>query len=334
MLRRARQAAELTQEELAERARLSGRAISDLERGIKRPRRDTLDLLAEALGLSEKDREVFNAAARQPIRRGGDRQAADEGMEDTTSAWVYVAHAQADDSVVDRLRIDLQHYRITVWVDEHDLLPGTPDWEQALREAIRASLAILLLASPHTRSSRYVADELRVAELYGRRVYPLWIDGEQWMECVPLGWGGLQYLDARGERYTTALTALATEIQRLLDRQRRDQPNQPRRRPCPRSSRATPIRACAPFTGEDAGDFFGREQLVEAAASQLLTTTAGAAASLPGAGGRERLREVQRDCWRDCCRACRRARSPAARRGSIWRRWCRAPGRWMPWLRP
>jgi transcriptional regulator with XRE-family HTH domain len=46
----------LTQEELAERSRLSALAISDLERGIKsHPRLSTLRLLAEALGLDASE---------------------------------------------------------------------------------------------------------------------------------------------------------------------------------------------------------------------------------------------------------------------------------------
>jgi len=46
MLRRYRRAAGLTQEGLAERAGLSTRTVSDLERGeILAPRQDTLDLL-------------------------------------------------------------------------------------------------------------------------------------------------------------------------------------------------------------------------------------------------------------------------------------------------
>ena len=45
LLRRYREAASLTQEALAERARLSARAISDLERGVKHtPRHDTVAL--------------------------------------------------------------------------------------------------------------------------------------------------------------------------------------------------------------------------------------------------------------------------------------------------
>lgn len=77
MLRRYRSAADLSQEALAERAGLSARAISDLERGVKRsPRKDTVELLANALDLSPHKRALFTAATRsgaepplsQPLR--------------------------------------------------------------------------------------------------------------------------------------------------------------------------------------------------------------------------------------------------------------------------
>ncbi len=51
LLRRYRREAALTQEQLAERAGLSVRGLSDLERGARvHPHRHTLDLLAAALG--------------------------------------------------------------------------------------------------------------------------------------------------------------------------------------------------------------------------------------------------------------------------------------------
>ena len=65
LLKRYRAAVGLTQEELAERARLSVRSIADLERGARRtPRKDTVHLLAAALSLSPDDRALFEAAAR------------------------------------------------------------------------------------------------------------------------------------------------------------------------------------------------------------------------------------------------------------------------------
>jgi predicted ATPase/DNA-binding XRE family transcriptional regulator/uncharacterized protein HemY len=67
LLRRFRLEAGLSQEALAERAHLSVRAISDLERGVKQwPRPETLQLLAEALNLAPQDRAAMAAAARRP----------------------------------------------------------------------------------------------------------------------------------------------------------------------------------------------------------------------------------------------------------------------------
>jgi predicted ATPase/DNA-binding XRE family transcriptional regulator len=65
LLKRYRVAAGLTQEELAQRAGLSPKAVSDLERGARRfPRKDTVALLAEALGVSERERTTLESAAR------------------------------------------------------------------------------------------------------------------------------------------------------------------------------------------------------------------------------------------------------------------------------
>jgi predicted ATPase/transcriptional regulator with XRE-family HTH domain len=64
LLRRLRRAAGYTQEELARRARLGARSVSDLERGISTaPRRDTVALLAAALRLDAAARTAFEAAA-------------------------------------------------------------------------------------------------------------------------------------------------------------------------------------------------------------------------------------------------------------------------------
>src|SRR5579871_2322246 len=66
LLKRYRELADLTQEALAERAHLSVRGISDLERGVRRaPRPDTLLLLITALGLSGQARTELEAAARR-----------------------------------------------------------------------------------------------------------------------------------------------------------------------------------------------------------------------------------------------------------------------------
>jgi len=76
LLKRYRLAAGLTQEELAERAGLSVRAISDLERGLHRsPQKETVNLLADALRLKPDDRVALQGAGRVGhAHRGVSRQ--------------------------------------------------------------------------------------------------------------------------------------------------------------------------------------------------------------------------------------------------------------------
>jgi transcriptional regulator with XRE-family HTH domain len=67
-LRLLRSAASLSQEELAARAGLSVRGISDLERGARAaPRLETVRMLADALSLDEDDRAALLAASRPAL---------------------------------------------------------------------------------------------------------------------------------------------------------------------------------------------------------------------------------------------------------------------------
>ena len=81
LLRRYRRAAGLTQEELAAKAGVSARTISDLERGLtRRSHADTLALLADALRLTPDERAAFAAATRalRPEARNPDANHAAE----------------------------------------------------------------------------------------------------------------------------------------------------------------------------------------------------------------------------------------------------------------
>jgi predicted ATPase/DNA-binding XRE family transcriptional regulator len=67
LLKRHRLSAGLSQEALAERAGVSWRTISDLERGVKQgPRGSTLRLLADALALGTEERAALHASAAPP----------------------------------------------------------------------------------------------------------------------------------------------------------------------------------------------------------------------------------------------------------------------------
>jgi transcriptional regulator with XRE-family HTH domain len=71
LLRRLRERALVSQEELAARAGVSVRAIGNLEQGrVGRPRGGSVRLLADALGLVGLERQRFEDAARQRVEDG------------------------------------------------------------------------------------------------------------------------------------------------------------------------------------------------------------------------------------------------------------------------
>jgi tetratricopeptide (TPR) repeat protein/transcriptional regulator with XRE-family HTH domain len=106
LLRRYRLAAGLTQEELADQAGLSVRGLSDLERGARRaPRRETVQLLAEALHLPAAERTRLEAAARQ---RGVPAVQASEGSgpSPTSSAALPLVGRAQELALLDQLLAD------------------------------------------------------------------------------------------------------------------------------------------------------------------------------------------------------------------------------------
>ncbi|MBV9690379.1 MAG: TIR domain-containing protein [Ktedonobacteraceae bacterium] len=183
-------------------------------------------------------------------------------MRSTHSLFVFLSYSHNDLSCVERLQADLLAHDIAVWIDHEDIKPGTPDWEGALRVAIRAASAVIFIASPDARASRYVKDELHIAEMYHRPIYPLWVAGDDWREAAPIGWGGAQYLDARGDHYSQAVGELVMtlnraratlETQHPLAQQDSSLINQPR----------NPYKGLRAFAREDAADFFGRDTLIQ-----------------------------------------------------------------------
>ncbi|HZQ36629.1 MAG TPA: helix-turn-helix domain-containing protein [Dehalococcoidia bacterium] len=104
LLYRHRLAAGLTQESLAERAQISVRAISDLERGVRRlPYRHTVNALADALSLSSANRAEFASAAQRPRRPVLLRTRMDEAV--TTAAKARLGSALPDSLPVPLTRL-------------------------------------------------------------------------------------------------------------------------------------------------------------------------------------------------------------------------------------
>lgn len=129
-----------------------------------------------------------------------------------TKEMIFISYARVNKGFVERLISDLQYLGLTVWIDTKGLEAGTPDWDQALRDAIGQSRVILLMASPESRRSPFVAGELLVADACKCPVIPVWVSGEKWIDCIPLPLSRTQYIDCRGEKYYTGLQHLLNRL--------------------------------------------------------------------------------------------------------------------------
>ena len=114
-----------------------------------------------------------------------------------------------------RLEQDLRARGIWVWRDEFNINPGSPDWEAAIRDAISHAYAVVLIASPSVIKSLYIKGELNLAKRYHpKRIYPIWIEGTDWSDCVPIDFINTQYIDMRREKYGAGLDTLINALKR------------------------------------------------------------------------------------------------------------------------
>lgn len=130
---------------------------------------------------------------------------------------VFISYSRNDKTFTESLVIDLQKSDIPVWIDIQGLIPGTQNWEQTIRNAIANAYAVVLVASPHSQQSVYVQGELNLAGVNNCPIYPVWAEGNEWINCVPLSMGNYQYIDCRSEQYSTGVKQITKTLKEIYD---------------------------------------------------------------------------------------------------------------------
>ena len=184
-------------------------------------------------------------------------------------APLFISYSRKDIAFVDKLRGDLKARGVPYWIDQEGLSPGTPNWERAIRAAIETSSAVLWIVSPAAYESEYVSSELAVAEMYKRKIYPVWANGDNWIACVPLGKHNIQFVDMRGSDYPAGLEQLLAALGKA-DSELVVPPEETPALP-PDAPPRNPYKGLEAFHEDDVDDFFGREALVSSLAERLQT---------------------------------------------------------------
>jgi hypothetical protein len=161
-----------------------------------------------------------------------------------------------------RLAKDLEVRGMVVRSMSPEGTQDTADQEEMLRQAIRAAEAVLIVASPHARSSWTIKEQLRIARMYQRRVVVIWADGSDMTEVLPAVEGKPPVIDARENSYSHALDELEACLDRELAGSRPGVSSLPTATSQPPEPR-NPYKGLRAFTQDDADDFFGRDTLIE-----------------------------------------------------------------------
>jgi hypothetical protein len=127
----------------------------------------------------------------------------------------FLSYSRDDETDVERLLDDLHENGITVWIDKGRLTPGTPNWERSLKHALSHSYGLLLCASPAAADSTFVQAELAYAQSLGIPIIPVWLQGDSWINSVPMSASQTQYVDIRPDNYEGNLSRLLARLKDL-----------------------------------------------------------------------------------------------------------------------
>jgi len=133
-----------------------------------------------------------------------------------TPKHILISYARADRHLVERLLRDLHTSGFPTWVDDNNIEPGTYDWEHAIRGAVSESYAVVLVCTPNTTGSQYIQAELALAQKHGITIVPVWMSGDEWVDCIPLGFVRHQHIDCRERSSEDGVARLVRRLQAIV----------------------------------------------------------------------------------------------------------------------
>src|SRR5262249_35554167 len=128
---------------------------------------------------------------------------------------VFLSYARDDIGIIQPLSLVLRAVGVHPWLDTTNVPPGSAQWDQMIRHALRDARAVLAFCSDKSRDSEYVAIELEIAKGYQQQIFPIWVAGRNWSQSAPVSLILSQYVDLR-ELRREGVTELVPSLKRHL----------------------------------------------------------------------------------------------------------------------
>jgi hypothetical protein len=126
---------------------------------------------------------------------------------------LFLSYSRKDTDVMLRVRDALRAEGLSVWTDEN-LTPGTSQWNKEIQNAIATGAGIIVLLSPSSNESEWVANEIAYGRSHKLPIFPILIRGEE-KDSVPIELIRFQRIDIR-TRFLGQMQTLVDVIQEHL----------------------------------------------------------------------------------------------------------------------
>lgn len=131
-------------------------------------------------------------------------------MSQSSIGHVFMSYSRIDEEVMRRITTFLRNQGIKVWVDNEELVPGTPIWEEEIENAINGAFAVVVVLSPDAKGSEWVRREITYADQYEKRVFPVLVNSDE-DSSIPIRLITRQFVDIRSNE-EVGLNSLSAAI--------------------------------------------------------------------------------------------------------------------------
>lgn len=124
---------------------------------------------------------------------------------------VFISYSRHDQEFVLKLATDLEDRGAHVWLDQGNI-QGGEQWRQSIAAGVQSGKVFVLIVSPDSINSSYVAEELALASQYRKTIVPLIYRKTNLPAMLKAQLQNYQFLDFRHGGYAQNLADLITAI--------------------------------------------------------------------------------------------------------------------------
>lgn len=167
---------------------------------------------------------------------------------------VFISYRHEDQEWADRVLQALESRGIRCWIASRDIPPGA-DWPAEIMDGLRSSRFLVFLLSSHSVNEEQISREVRIAaDQLKIPIFPFRIEDVEAPKKIGYFLADIQWLDAFGGKFDTAVVQLAQRIEAMRDKvdvPRQSAPPPPEVRTAPATAMPEVVPLAAPLPALD-----------------------------------------------------------------------------------